>query len=609
MTDWREALLERFEQQGPIDLFVSVDEYRRLGEVVRRLWRRDSPTWAADPTTCRLFLAYLRGYTFYREVPENDTQFWPNFHEELGLEQPSNMKTRYDALWTVLHSDPRTRAHCHMSYGVERDRREFVQAIRDSWGYRTLGAPQLIALFARYFEIFPGKTVTPERLRNALGVIDEATLRQAATYDRLFRPLTGIVDHLLATDPTLVRLPYRALSEHLEQNGVLVGEPNVVAFLHHKSEHALRDLLGRLRPSLRHWVRLRQATRTVARAPGVQVRLADGYHPAGQAVVVRVTAPPAALDLEVELVPLGQRVPVRNGAAIFEDVPPGAYRAVTWSHGERGAEASVTVLPPLSWSLPTPRGPLIEGEWHVGRVQTEDGRFAPFRWHPHWEKRGERYVPATTRVALTLDEDLRVELDVTAASIGARLVDAEGGQVERVHDARDLEALRVCWLRPPHLPARSIRPRVLLESAPDAPVNPHPTLTALARQAPAGDDRIVLEVQVRREWRRVLAVDYAATIVLSDVCVAGNAVRVLGQAPRGSALTVHEAAHSGSVSRQYPWPGGGLLVAPLRLPDVAEPRTVTLTVEAPGCPVATRTVDYVPTLGSPWAWAVEGLGW
>lgn len=163
MTDWQDTLLQRFEQQGPIDLFVSVDEYHRLSEVARGLWQRDSPTWAADPTNCRLLLAYLRGYTFYREVPENDTQFWPNFHAELGLEQPSNMKTRYDALWTVLHSDPCTRAHCHMSYGVERDRREFVRAIRDSWGYRTLGAPQLVALFARYLETCPGEPVTDRK--------------------------------------------------------------------------------------------------------------------------------------------------------------------------------------------------------------------------------------------------------------------------------------------------------------------------------------------------------------------------------------------------------------------------------------------------------------
>jgi len=614
MTDWSVSLMERLEVQGPIDLYVEFEEYPLLRQEAHRLWLKDSSRWASQLQNARLFLAFLRGYTFYRELPENDMQFWSNFHAELGIAQLRPEKHQYDALWQVLHSDPRTAAHCHVSLGEERDRREFVRAIREAWGFRSLSARALTNVFVTYYNTSAGEPLNTALLQQLLPAPDEATLRQVRTYDRIFRALTGVVDHLLVVGPELARLPAAELSQRLREDGLNLGEPNVVSFLAHKSEMALWEVLTRVRPSLRRRLKLRQPRRLIASASGVQVRLAAGFHMAGAPVVVRVQDLKTDAPLQMTLEPGGSRVPVHRGAAVFGHLLPGTYTAVSWAGETRGPEIRITVLPPLTWTLGQRPGPVLEGEWSVGKVESEDGRFATFRWRTEagplgTVPPGPRLLPMSAR----LDEDLQVEFELEVDPVGVRLVDRRtGGHVEALSSPHTLEHLDLRPLVPRGMRPSDRRFRAYFESkSAEATEVIAGNLSPLAAFPAALGDRLIIETRAGRRWRRVAAFDHLPQPQIRTVQVLGLRLSVECEAPTGATLRIQEQSVLQASDRTYPVPSAAKVLAPFLLGDVLAERKVNLTLLWPdGTEVCSQviTVDPARTLSAD-ELLITGLGW
>ncbi|HEX2863815.1 MAG TPA: hypothetical protein VHN99_04555, partial [Deinococcales bacterium] len=240
---WRTDLLARFDASGPIDLFVTFEEYRdRLIPLARRLWNEPG-SWT--PLDRKFFLAFLRGYTFYRELSEDEDQFWANFHQELGLTHDAPTAKQYDALWKALqvHAAP----FCIVMGGRERVRREFVKTIDAVWGIASLRASQLRTLFRAYYEERNGEVVTASVIRQLLPDAADSIQRQAAAYDRVFRGMARCLDFILDQDLPVEDLNPRDLSRQLRDAGVDLGDPDPITFFCNKSPTAVRELVAALR--------------------------------------------------------------------------------------------------------------------------------------------------------------------------------------------------------------------------------------------------------------------------------------------------------------------------------------------------------------------------
>ena len=230
-------LIARVRENGPIDMYLSEEEYSFLKERVRRLWCRSY--WTKDDKV--LVLAFFRGYTFYRELSEDENRFWKSCHEELQLEDAPITNHQYELLWDAFESNEVTNAlKVRSAY-----RREFVRTIDEVWGIRSLNSARLVSFFIEYYREHPGKRLTPALMRRILGLVDDAVLRQAASFDRVFTSMTHAVDVILENE--LEGLPLDALEAELELHGVDLGRPNALRYFANKRAHAVQEIIGELR--------------------------------------------------------------------------------------------------------------------------------------------------------------------------------------------------------------------------------------------------------------------------------------------------------------------------------------------------------------------------
>ncbi len=232
-----ESILERLEGDGPINLFVSEDEYEHLKRFMCSLWKDGN--WSKKDRL--LTLAFFRGYTFYRELSEHDRAFWLTFHAELGLPRELPTPNQYDNLWNALNAHVAVQALLQY-YG---HRRAFVRTIDEVWGIRSLRAQQLVTFFIAYYREHPGKRITRELMTHILTDPDKAVLRQAASYDRVFHSMTRAVDFILEND--LEGCSPDELEAHLEGAGIELGQPNALRFFSNKASNAVAIILNRLR--------------------------------------------------------------------------------------------------------------------------------------------------------------------------------------------------------------------------------------------------------------------------------------------------------------------------------------------------------------------------
>ena len=234
----KDDILGKLEQDGAIDLFVSEDEYGFLKSHIRPLWR--STFWMSNDY--KLLLAFLRGYTFYKDLSENENAFWQGFHEELRIKQSIPKNTQYDNLWEALSCYEETRA---FRIRNENGKRQFVKTIDAIWGIRSFKASEVVPAFITYYQKYPGKTITPEIMGELLPFADDTSEKQLVNYHRVFKSMTAIVDHIL--DHDLAVADVDQLEQQLLEDNIALGEPNTLRYFSNKSQKALSEILGTLR--------------------------------------------------------------------------------------------------------------------------------------------------------------------------------------------------------------------------------------------------------------------------------------------------------------------------------------------------------------------------
>lgn len=227
----------RVREDGPVDMYLTEEEYGELKLWMRRLWRHSF--WSWDEKLC--VLAFFRGYTFYRELSEDENRFWGSFHEELELDDVPLTNTQYDLLWAAFEAHPVTNElKVRSAY-----RREFVRTIDEVWGIRSLHSSQLVRFFISYYREHPGKRITAELMQRILGWVEDAVLRQAASFDRVFTSMTHAIDVILEDE--LEALPLEQLEEAVRMRGVDLGRPNALRYFTNKRAHAVPEIIGELR--------------------------------------------------------------------------------------------------------------------------------------------------------------------------------------------------------------------------------------------------------------------------------------------------------------------------------------------------------------------------
>lgn len=613
MTEPLEAVLERLGCEGPTDMFISEEEYALLREEAGRLWTSHNRLWGKDPRSAGLFLAFLRGYTFYRQLHDNERQFWTHFYEELKLPFPGTVGAdQRNALWDVLKGHPLTRPHCHLSIGIERDRREFVRAIDEVWGVRSLSATQLIAIFTDYHLHHAGRTVDPALLRSLLPGVDDLTLRQARAYDRIFSTLSRVIDHILDANPGWGSLPPAFLTRQLTKAGLDLGQPNVITFLANKSPNALAEIISTISQTPRKRFALRPHSPRQKVIPSdphrdVSIQLPPGVYEVGSTVsldvIDRARSTPEAVRVRVA----ERRLEVHRGQVTLHGLPEGHHAVELELDGQvTGVTTSIQIVPRLQWAPRAREGRLVEGHWEVGRVSTPDGRFALFTWCPRWAD-----DPVTSRLTVKLDDELELPFDLTGTSIGARLIDVRDGQIlTQVRDVAQMPHLAVRPLLPSGL---SRRPdyRVFLESHSERLIPAGPEgLEALLDLPGTARDRLIVEVAWDGSWHRVLALPYDIPAQLTGLVPSATTVQIEGFTPAGGVLSIEErGAWSGEVRlTRHAVAGRFQIRRALRLAQVLEERQIVATLAGPDGTTDIQTVITTPGEFADQTWATTGLG-
>lgn len=345
-----EELLTRLERDGPVRMRVTEEEYEQLQRVAKALWEGNLP-W--NQQTRRLFLAFLRGYTLYRELPEDEGQFWSDFLTELEVNPQQTSNKLYDQLEEVLKSHPEVKSSFKVSQGPNRQRREFVRTIHAVWGLQKLPVGKLIELFLNFHQKRSGG-------ENFSQTIKRTHPAEHAIYDAYSPVMTALlpaVQYIL--EHNLETLELEPLVQRLEEAGLDLGQPNCVRFLANKSEHALPEIIRRLR------------------------ELARVNTPTTQGERERQSSNKELKREDVRL-----RLRKLQGANFGEDE--------------------------LIWRLSSNHR-LIEGQTQSGFVQLPDGRFSTFTWKPLRNKDGSE---GRVVVSVQIDEiEIEAELECSPFAV------------------------------------------------------------------------------------------------------------------------------------------------------------------------------------------------
>lgn len=231
---WTHALnLNKAVEQGGIaQARVTQEDYEGVKPLMRQVWRGER--WRNLLETirsqgevlipARVLLGYLRGYFLYREVPENDQAFWPNFLKDLGIEgHHLPTQAEYDRLWEALVWHVET-SRCRKFH--ENGARDFIGTLDAVFHFKALRLDVLKDSFLAFYQT----GVLPER---------------AQPYERVFRRLQAAMELLLEEEVDLC--DEGAVLGFLQEAGLYLGEPNPVRLLFNRSDHALHDLYWKLR--------------------------------------------------------------------------------------------------------------------------------------------------------------------------------------------------------------------------------------------------------------------------------------------------------------------------------------------------------------------------
>ncbi len=230
----------------------------------------------------RVLLAYFKGHFLYREVPENDQAFWPEFLKQTGLPGTLPKPQEYDRLWFVLEWYEETRPHLRYHPGGDRD---FLGTLDSIFHFRAQRLRDLEEGFKSFF--LEGKK--PER----------------EPFPGFYQKLKEAIELLLDAPEGLDLCDREAVLAFLEGSGLRIRHPHPVLLLFHRSEKALERLWLHLKGKGRE-----SQGRSTVRVEFLEVPLGD--------VRVRAALPGTLPLLE------GWRV---RGEVLLED---GRFRRFTW---------------------------------------------------------------------------------------------------------------------------------------------------------------------------------------------------------------------------------------------------------------------------------------
>ncbi|GAA5335967.1 transcription antiterminator BglG [Thermus hydrothermalis] len=222
-------------ESGVAQARVAFEDFEGVKPLMRQVWQGERWKNLREPVRsrgeelvpARVLLGYLRGYFLYREVPENDQAFWPNFLKDLGIEgHQLPAPDEYDRLWEALQWHIETRPHLRTHQGGKRD---FIGSLDAIFQFKALRLNALKDSFLTFYQT---------------GELPVA----AHPYEQVFRRLREAMEVLLEEDRLTVDLcDQGAVLEFLKQSGIYLGEPNPVRLLFHRSDQALKDLYGKLK--------------------------------------------------------------------------------------------------------------------------------------------------------------------------------------------------------------------------------------------------------------------------------------------------------------------------------------------------------------------------
>jgi|GEM_PF-3830317 len=238
-----ETISRQLKERGPIYAMLSEDEYLFLKRHFKKVWRLANRRYWTDDEQL-VALGYLRGYTLFREVPENERQFWVPFLEELGVRQEHPSRREFDELWAAFSMHPETKEYLVTKSG----NRMLVQTIDRIWGVKGLRAGPFGKLLTEYLKQ-KESGVAPDieaMLKSKTGY--EYVYRHADTYKRIFEGIARLLDALrdepeLAWNYFVGEISEEEFIETLQSMGLFFSRPHPFAYVRSKSERLLRDLL------------------------------------------------------------------------------------------------------------------------------------------------------------------------------------------------------------------------------------------------------------------------------------------------------------------------------------------------------------------------------
>lgn len=231
---WVHALnLDRaVKEVGVVQARVAQEDYEGVKLLMCQVWKGMRWTDLLKPVhsqgqellPARVLLGYLRGYFLYREVPENDQAFWPNFLKDLGVERPLPTQAEYDRLWGVLkwHTETVLCLRFH-----ENNARDFIGTLDAIFNFKALRLNVLKDSFLAFYQA---------------GELPE----KARPYERGFRRLKEAMKLLLEEIEPPDLGNEDVVLDFLKEAGLYLGEPNPVRLLFKRSDQALRDLYRKL---------------------------------------------------------------------------------------------------------------------------------------------------------------------------------------------------------------------------------------------------------------------------------------------------------------------------------------------------------------------------
>ena len=239
----KRAVLRRLQKQGPVHAPLSEDEYLDLKRQFKKIWLlADRHYWSEDERL--IALGYLRGYTLFREIPENDRQFWGPFLEELGVAQAQPSRREFDELWDALRSHPETNAYLV----IRNERRMLAQTIDRIWGVKGLRAGPFAELLKEYLRLREAGEKPDVKAMLLRWPEHEYIHRHADTYERIFEGIAVLLDALqeepeFAWSSFVGEVTEEEFIKTLQKMGLFFSRPHPFAYIRNKSERLLRELL------------------------------------------------------------------------------------------------------------------------------------------------------------------------------------------------------------------------------------------------------------------------------------------------------------------------------------------------------------------------------